>query len=226
MGNPAHGETACFRYGKATAHNGEEGTLRGRARLAGAEIVAQAAVLEGISNGGGRVRSASRGRWVRPKQRARRDLGPARLRRSPRSRGASAHPAGTRGVLADQRRLVGYRGRCPEGRRCPAAGRGDTIETYLVSCRGRAEPGDLRGAHRVERQGGGSPLRRFCEGRLEEYPRGEGCHPGRVALSSWVGEAGRCRSPRRRSSYLAVARLSAGQDLRMSVRGRMRLLVV
>src|SRR5215208_137 len=166
MGNPAHGETACFRYGKAPAHNGE-GTLRGRARLAAAEIVAQTAVLEGISNEGGRVRSASRGRWVRPNQRARRDLGPARLRRSPWSRGAGAHPAGARGVFADQRRLVGYRGRRSEGRRCPAAGRGDTIETYLVSCRGRAEPGDLRGAHRVERQDGYRPLCRFRKGWLE-----------------------------------------------------------
>src|SRR5215207_11558079 len=225
MDNPAHGEAAWFRYGKATVHNGER-ILRGSGRRGEKEIVAQTAELEGISNGRGRVRPASRGRWVRPKQRAWRALGPARLRGFPRSRGAGAHAAGARGVLADQRRLAGHPGRHQARRRCPAAGRRDTIETYLVSCRGRAEPGDLRGAHWVERQGGGSTLRRFCEGRLEEYPRGEGCHPGRVALSSWVGEAARCRSPRRRSSYLAVARLSAGQDLRMSVRGRMRLLVV
>src|SRR3712207_2878787 len=100
MGNPAHGEAACFRYGKAPAHNGES-TLRGRARLAGAETVTQTAVLEGISNGGERVRSAFRGRWVRQNQRACWDLGPARLRRSARSRGAGAHPAGARGVFAD-----------------------------------------------------------------------------------------------------------------------------
>jgi hypothetical protein len=86
MGNPAHGEAACVRYGKATAHNGEK-ILRGSGRRGETEIVAHTAELEGISNGGGRVRPASRRGGVRPKQRARGDLGPVRLRRSPRSRG-------------------------------------------------------------------------------------------------------------------------------------------
>src|ERR671911_555079 len=109
MDNPAHGEAACVRYGKATAHNGEK-ILRGSGRRGETEIVAQTAELEGISNGGGRVRSASRRGRVRPKQRAWRALGPARLRRFPRSRGA-AHAEGARGVLADERRLAGHPGR-------------------------------------------------------------------------------------------------------------------
>jgi hypothetical protein len=96
-----------------------------------------------------------------------------------------------RGDLADQRRLAGHPGRHPAWRGCPAAGGGDTVKARLVSCRGRAEPGDLRGAHRVERQGGDHRLRRFCEGWLEEYPRGEGrCLRG-VALFAWVGEVER-----------------------------------
>jgi hypothetical protein len=95
-----------------------------------------------------------------------------------------------------------------------------------LPCRGKVEPGDLRGSHRVERQGGDSPLRRFRERWLEDHPRGEGRRSGRVAHSARVGEAGRCRSPRRSSSYLAVAGLSTGQDLRVGTRGRQRLLVV
>src|SRR5918994_5994313 len=107
MDNPAHGEAACVRYGKATAHNGEK-ILRRSGRRGETEIVAHTAELEGISNGGGRVRPASRRGGVRSKQLAWRALGPARLRRSPRSRGAGAHAAGARGVLADERRLAGH----------------------------------------------------------------------------------------------------------------------
>src|SRR5215217_6607481 len=100
MDNHAHGEAACVRYGKATAHNGEK-ILRGSGRRGETEIVAQTAELEGISNGGGRAHPASRRGGVRPKQRAWRALGSARLRGFPRSRGAGAHAAGARGVFAD-----------------------------------------------------------------------------------------------------------------------------
>src|SRR5215211_4248985 len=99
MGNPGHGQPPCVRYGIATADEVER-TLHESARLAEAGIVTQTTELEGISNGGERVRLASRRDGVWPNQRARGDLGPTRLRRSPRSRGAGAHPAGARGVLA------------------------------------------------------------------------------------------------------------------------------
>jgi hypothetical protein len=113
---------------------------------------------------------------------ARGAVGPARSRRSSPSRRSGAHPAGARGVLADQRRLAGHPSPCPERRRCPAAGCGDTILVRFVSCGGRVEPGDLRGAHRVERQGGGRPPRGPREGRLEEQAGGERRRSERVAL--------------------------------------------
>src|SRR5215208_5617117 len=47
MGNPAHGEAACVRYGKAPAHKGES-TLRGSGRLGEAGIAAQTGSWKGV----------------------------------------------------------------------------------------------------------------------------------------------------------------------------------